>query len=960
MDSKYKFGNINISEDQYNDLTKIATLGSMGLLPGNSGNELLTNVLLAKPKKQSILEQYIQGMQPSNQSVLGINNLAATPKNYGARKKTVTELYMQGMDPKQILNSLNYDQAGQQIDDYTPGEISSYITPLQDTTQEEGRFGFGTGKGELFGEGGALGPTSIPRQIANLGIGGITSGIINPAAAVVQSIGGTIGDVLGGKTLEESLANPERAIQNQRGLFGKGSILDPEGNVATLMSQEEYMKDPTLGGLKSAADILSFAPIGGGAAKNIAGQIANPLLRAGVSTAVPAAISSGLSGFGTSKRGEEIGNALQNSILGGGIGFGLGVGGKLIQSAFNKTSRSILGQLDQNIKDLKNSHIKKGTDKTMIKNYFGDKTNARVNYITGELTGDEQKTAMIELLKKISPKDKYYEATKTAAKLVGIDPDDVIPMAGKKTVTSEIERLAVEGGLDPTLDVYGVPKLEGNAIERAGKNLGATSGLGIKASGKTTPAVIQDLANDRAVIITAIDNINKNTASNIPYSPEGFNRLFNGIEAADIVGKSGFNGISQKELMDKTVKALTRDAIFSGWDKSTATIKANQVLGNLLGFDAPLDQIMTGSRVIPANQLNQLAKAAFKASNNLLKNAAAGVGVNAEDKAILDVVDSVTRGILRENVTGYQGLNNLWRALYRQAGNVRDVSTPIQSVSQAGVLSPVKAITQQGGRLAGSVLRQAGQGFPVIGDITKNISRKIGDRMLNLSSLENIISNPQAMEAANTAARLLPLGLLNNTQNVNTAPNTDYSYLPTYNTAPNYEDNMQTINNNNFKNVLAMAVLSGEIEPAVANTAISLLGLDAKGKTDTTKIDAAEKTLLQLRDMYNNIGYSGEGVLARLGGGIRSLAGGWGLESDVSSYQKLRESIKSQLARALGETGTLSDSDKKDVIESVPNIGDTPQEAENKWNFIFTVLNQTRNSMGSNINDNGALLFSGY
>lgn len=960
----YKFGNLDISQDQYDDLNRVATLGSMGLLPGNSGAEMFANILMTKPKTPSILEQYILG-----QASPTLKTSATTPRRTTQdRKGLVLGLYNQGItDTNDLFNSLNYDEAGNQIGDFTRAEIESYKIP-----EEEGRFGFGTGKGELFGEGGALGPSSIPRQIANLGIGGITSGIINPAAVLIQTGGGILGDVLSGKSLQESLASPERDITKQKALVGKGSILDPEGNIATLMSQEEYMQDPALAGLKSAAAISSFAPVGVGVAGNVAKAVTNPIVQAAIKTAIPAGISAASAGFAGSEPGKELEDTLKGGLLGLGTGAVLGAGGKILSKAL-KNDKAIMAQVDKGIENLKKGYTDKGVSDVMLQNYAGNQTNARMNYITGNLRGEEQKAALKALLGTLNSEDKYSGAVKNtiktlfpdvyddfAAKTTPVLADD---LKGKAAVTDEIQRLAVEDHLTPVLDEYGIPKVEGNILSRTGKDLGVTAGMGVKAAGKSTPEVIQNFATDKYVLQTAIDNINKNTAANIPYSPEGFNRLAQGIEAANIVGKSGYGGLQYNDLLEKTAKALAKDAVFSGWDRTTALQKANQVLSNLIGVEGTADEVVRGLKTVSANQLDDVAKAAFKASNNLAKNAATGIGVNMEDKAILDVVDSVARDILRQNVKGYQGINNLWRALYRQASNVKDVSTPIQNVSQAGMFSPVKAAAQQGGRLAGSVLRQAGEGFPVIGNVARrgataarDVAGNIMERTGLGNTVQNIISNPQAMQTIGTAARLLPIGLMGEAQQGQAGTN----LMPFSESTLIDDRGTNNLQNENFKNILAMAVLSGEIEPSVANTAISLLGLDKQKTTDANvaKLNTAERTLGRLKNMYDEVGYSGEGVLSRLGGGIRSTLGSIGLSSDVNAYNNLRESVKSQLARALGETGNLSDSDKRDVIEAIPSIGDTPQEAQNKWDYIFGVLYDAKNAYSGN--SEPGILFSGY
>jgi SPP1 gp7 family putative phage head morphogenesis protein len=75
--------------------------------------------------------------------------------------------------------------------------------------------------------------------------------------------------------------------------------------------------------------------------------------------------------------------------------------------------------IDQKITNLKTEYLDKQSG-VGVNNYFENKTNSRLNYISSHLTGEEQKQAMQNLLQQTDPSDKYYSAAQTMAKLLGV------------------------------------------------------------------------------------------------------------------------------------------------------------------------------------------------------------------------------------------------------------------------------------------------------------------------------------------------------------------------------------------------------------------------------------------------------------------------------------------------------------------------------------------------------------
>lgn len=323
MAKKYSFGGQSISEEQANNIKQLAMMDKLGLVDPKSAKSSLASVLFTKPSATQQALQQLLGGGGDNQNI-GTDNL-----DYG----------------------------------FNP------ITPMKQTSTpvEEGTFGFGTSKGQLFGEGGLVGQVTQPFR----------QGLINPAFQLGQTAVRTGMDVLQGKPLmadqaleqkqqianqllqeaqqiqdpierqtrikaisseaikeginvgqETALGNPLNAQQNQQSILVSGQ------------ENKDYNSNPLLGGFKSSAGIGSFAIPGG---STLGGAVAR-------------GIGSGaLFGFGTSRPGEELNNTLQGGVgggIGGGVGFGLG---KVASKILNKVpEENILTKVGGKVDDLAN------------------------------------------------------------------------------------------------------------------------------------------------------------------------------------------------------------------------------------------------------------------------------------------------------------------------------------------------------------------------------------------------------------------------------------------------------------------------------------------------------------------------------------------------------------------------------------------------------------------------------
>jgi len=323
-------------------------------------------------------------------------------------------------------------------------------TPTPDET--EGSFGFGTDKGNLFGEGGLVASQSQP----------IRQGLINPAAALIQSGGkiiadviekasfnaaaragkikgaeiqpdgtiyirgetGNIKEIINGNALEAAFANSENDILKQQKLL----VSDEEN--------QDYTSNPGLGGLKSSVGILSYASptaIPGGVG------VLGKALSAGARVAIPA----GMFGFGTSRPGEEVDKTLEAAGTGFAFGAGTNLFGQAVKAIKNIPNNKILSSIDSQNQGLAQKYLTKGTDPGLVADRFNNLTNARLNYITENLTGLDQQRALSALSKVTEKTDPFYSTITRQLKAV----ETTLPKGGFKGNLDKLGKTIEERGI---------------------------------------------------------------------------------------------------------------------------------------------------------------------------------------------------------------------------------------------------------------------------------------------------------------------------------------------------------------------------------------------------------------------------------------------------------------------------------------------------------------------------------
>lgn len=302
MAKRYKLNGQEISKDQYDQLSTINTLGKSGFLTMSSARPYVAQILLTKPNKtQKALEDFATGS----------GTTTTQPQ---------TNYNQTGTLPNVKLNN-------------TPK--TNGVTNSGTKKEEVGTFGFGSSKGQLFGEGGLLGSGGLVDSVS-LAFRGIPNNInllaqtaLSGKPLVDSSANGrdnvmeqVYGRLHRGEITREQYARELTDIGKQFGNVGNKEIAAPIQNLRPiLMSQEQSTKravDP-LTPFKDAATIGSFAVPGGGS-----------LIGAGGAKMIA---GGALQGFGLSESGKEI----QDTLLGGVGGF---VGGAALKGA-GKLARTI-------------------------------------------------------------------------------------------------------------------------------------------------------------------------------------------------------------------------------------------------------------------------------------------------------------------------------------------------------------------------------------------------------------------------------------------------------------------------------------------------------------------------------------------------------------------------------------------------------------------------------------------
>ena len=107
-------------------------------------------------------------------------------------------------------------------------------------------------------------------------------------------------------------------------------------------------------------------------------------------------------------------------------------------------------------------------------------------------------------------------------------------------------------------------------------------------------------------------------------------------------------------------------------------------------------------------------------------------------------------------------------------------------------------------------------------------------------------------------------------------------------------------------------------------------GLSAREQETAQKQKVAANMLKDLQSSYSSAG----GASGRVGGFFKNILGDIGADSESKAYENVRASVGSRLARAMGESGSLSGPDIERILMAIPKLTSTGTEADLQWDFL--------------------------
>lgn len=138
------------------------------------------------------------------------------------------------------------------------------------------------------------------------------------------------------------------------------------------------------------------------------------------------------------------------------------------------------------------------------------------------------------------------------------------------------------------------------------------------------------------------------------------------------------------------------------------------------------------------------------------------------------------------------------------------------------------------------------------------------------------------------------------------------------------------------------STLRTDVTNAIATSGQLLLSDKDREKLSTldTAFNVAN-TIKGLSEKINTFGVAGRitGFLSRYIGGKAQY------NEDIARYNAAREGFVSNVARTLGEKGTLAEGDVRRAIANLPTVNDTKGVAEGKLKTLFSILEGTRSSI---------------
>jgi hypothetical protein len=138
------------------------------------------------------------------------------------------------------------------------------------------------------------------------------------------------------------------------------------------------------------------------------------------------------------------------------------------------------------------------------------------------------------------------------------------------------------------------------------------------------------------------------------------------------------------------------------------------------------------------------------------------------------------------------------------------------------------------------------------------------------------------------------------------------------------------------------STLRTQVINAIQNSGQAILS--DKDREKLSVLDTAYNvynTIKDLSEKINNFGPAGR-IAGWLG---RYVGGGTQWNTDIARYNAARQGFVSNVARTLGEKGTLAEGDVQRAISNLPSVNDTRDVAEGKLSTLKNILDAARSSI---------------
>lgn len=148
----------------------------------------------------------------------------------------------------------------------------------------------------------------------------------------------------------------------------------------------------------------------------------------------------------------------------------------------------------------------------------------------------------------------------------------------------------------------------------------------------------------------------------------------------------------------------------------------------------------------------------------------------------------------------------------------------------------------------------------------------------------------------------------------------------------------------------AEAIMRGDSQTASALVkGLELFGQSGGGKMAADQRKAitaatnAENVINEIEEAYNTVG----GAQGAVTGQVRNIAGKVRIDQNARYYNDTRQAFLSRIARAFGEVGTLAEGDIQRAINAIPDIADTPENAQRKLATLRGLLAKAKANAAS-------------